>query len=238
MAASLAATAVHAATMLITPTFGGSTGFAVTGADSAQYDTYTTSYEPSSSYTSTSTGPITILSYYSPNPVYLGGHRVFFKLGDVTLGMLQYGVSTQAYNAAKGRHTLVREVLGDLHGRVQSGRASGGHGGRHGGAGERRLCAAGVRGGAGPHDDGPLHGCRRAVRRTRTRQLGVDDRRLRRGRGNPAPPGPIARGLVRRIPRWAAAMKPPPATFRMPSPPISRKGRRISIGPCSGPGPG
>lgn len=102
MAASLAATAVHAATMLITPTFGGSTGFAVTGADSAQYDTYTTSYEPSSSYTSTSTGPITILSYYSPNPVYLGGHRVFFKLGDVTLGMLQYGVSTQAYNAAKG----------------------------------------------------------------------------------------------------------------------------------------
>lgn len=88
--------------MLITPTFGGSTGFAVTGADSTQYDIYTTSTASSSSYTSASSQPTVLMSYYSPNPVYLGGHRVFFQLGEVTLGMLQYGASTQAYNAANG----------------------------------------------------------------------------------------------------------------------------------------
>ncbi|MBU1378325.1 MAG: PEPxxWA-CTERM sorting domain-containing protein [Alphaproteobacteria bacterium] len=98
--ASLAATSVQAATMLITPTFGGSTSFAVTGADSTQYDIYTTSAASSSSYASPASQTLAVLSYYSPNPVYLGGHRVFFKLGDVTLGMLQYGASTQAFNAA------------------------------------------------------------------------------------------------------------------------------------------
>jgi len=99
--ASLAATMANAATMLITPTFGGSTGFAVTGVDSAQYDIYTSSNQPSSSYTSMSSGPIANITYYSPNSVYLGGQRVFFNLGDVTLGMLQYGASTQAYNSTK-----------------------------------------------------------------------------------------------------------------------------------------
>ena len=102
VAASLAVAEAQATTMVITPAFGGSTGFAVTGADRAQYDIYTTFTTPTSSYTSASSQPIANLDFYSLTPVYLGGHRVFFKLGDVTLGMLQYGASTQGYDASKG----------------------------------------------------------------------------------------------------------------------------------------